>query len=600
MIKAKRVFKAIFAAAILVTAATILITQGEPVRAEVTGAAREGALPANPVHSCTKQNDGTDTTKWSYVYFGSYPQSEVTGSALTAEITEASYDANGDAWVNGTKYRRISKNNTNNADNFGSGTYRYFKWERLKWRVLKVNGSSMFVMADKGLDCKCYHDTPVSVLWKTSTLRSWLNNSFCGTAFNIDEQKAIIAQTVVSKDENGNIISANNTLDKIFILSNDEAANTAYGFCGDLAVLSASRVVKVSDYAYARGAGRSSYNNIYEDEGTWWLRSPGVNRIKISYVSSGANWPRWIADVNSTDNVCVPVMHISLSSDLWSVTDDGTSGAGGEDPGKRLEDIKKGLKEDLETYKDASNYREAQKEDLAAAITMGQAAIDAAADEIGAKLAHADAKTMIDRIKTDADLTEEENQAAADALIRAKEKSKQELDEYKNESDYRDEQIEELEAAIEAGKTAIDAAENEEDVNSALVAAKAVIDQIKTDMQLTLEEQKGAENADTDKTEELKGTSIKGKIKAKPKAFLVKWKKQKDITGYQIQYSPNKKFKKKGTKIKTVKKASATKLTVKKLKAKKKYFVRIRTYKIINNTNCYSKWSKARTVKTKK
>ena len=115
------------------------------------------------------------------------------------------------------------------------------------------------------------------------------------------------------------------------ILSNDEAANTAYGFCGDLAVLSASRVVKVSDYAYARGAGRSSYNNIYEDEGTWWLRSPGANRIKISYVSSGANWPRWIADVNSADHACVPVMHISLSSDLWSVTDDGTSGAGGKD-----------------------------------------------------------------------------------------------------------------------------------------------------------------------------------------------------------------------------------------------------------------------------
>ena len=95
-------------------------------------------------------------------------------------------------------------------------------------------------------------------------------------------------------------------------------------------------------------------------------------------------------------------------------------------------------------------------------------------------------------------------------------------------------------------------------------------------------------------------TAIKGKIKATTKAFLVKWEKQTDITGYQIQYSTNKKFKKKGTKLKTVKKPQTTKLTVKKLKAGKKYYVRIRTYKTVNATTYYSEWSKAKTVKIKK
>lgn len=47
------------------------------------------ASPANPVHHCTGQGDGTDYTDWSYVYFGSYPQSEVTGDTLTADIIGA-------------------------------------------------------------------------------------------------------------------------------------------------------------------------------------------------------------------------------------------------------------------------------------------------------------------------------------------------------------------------------------------------------------------------------------------------------------------------------------------------------------------------------
>ena len=41
------------------------------------------------------------TVDWSYVCFGSYPQREVKGKALTSAVTGASYDANGDALVDG-------------------------------------------------------------------------------------------------------------------------------------------------------------------------------------------------------------------------------------------------------------------------------------------------------------------------------------------------------------------------------------------------------------------------------------------------------------------------------------------------------------------
>ena len=45
--------------------------------------------PANPIHHCTKKNDGTDYTDFSYVYFGSYPQSEVTDRITIAAIDDA-------------------------------------------------------------------------------------------------------------------------------------------------------------------------------------------------------------------------------------------------------------------------------------------------------------------------------------------------------------------------------------------------------------------------------------------------------------------------------------------------------------------------------
>lgn len=91
-------------------------------------------------------------------------------------------------------------------------------------------------------------------------------------------------------------------------------------------------------------------------------------------------------------------------------------------------------------------------------------------------------------------------------------------------------------------------------------------------------------------------TSIK-KVKAKKKALKVTWKKAISINGYQIQYSTSNKFKK--SKTITIKKSKTTSKIIKKLKSKKKYYVRIRTYIISDGKNIYSNWSKAKSKKTK-
>ncbi len=95
-----------------------------------------------------------------------------------------------------------------------------------------------------------------------------------------------------------------------------------------------------------------------------------------------------------------------------------------------------------------------------------------------------------------------------------------------------------------------------------------------------------------------KSTSISS-IKAGSKRFTVKWKKQStQVTGYQIQYSTSSKFK--SPKTSTVTSYKTTSKTIKSLKAKKKYYVRIRTYKTVGKTKYYSSWSKAKSITTKK
>ena len=99
------------------------------------------------------------------------------------------------------------------------------------------------------------------------------------------------------------------------------------------------------------------------------------------------------------------------------------------------------------------------------------------------------------------------------------------------------------------------------------------------------------------KTVKPKKTSIKKLSKGKKK-FTVTWAKVSGVKGYQIQYSSDKKFKKNNKSV-TVTKQKSTKATVKKLKSKKKYYVRVRTYKTVNGKKIYSSWSKVKSVKTK-
>lgn len=140
-----------------------------------------------------------------------------------------------------------------------------------------------------------------------------------------------------------------------------------------------------------------------------------------------------------------------------------------------------------------------------------------------------------------------------------------------------------------------------EETTTALVDATTTLNEILTDK--TTEKVTKPRGASTDiakgsttKAVNKKKTSIK-KVVSKKKSLKIMWKKVSGVNGYQIQYSTSSKFKK--AKKMTIKKAKITSKTIKKLKAKKKYYVRIRTYITVNGKRKYSIWSKKKSKKTK-
>lgn len=295
-------------------------------------------LLGNPVYE-----EKADQAAWDCVYYGSYPQSEVTDEALLAELAalpEDSYNKAGDVVLGNMKYRRISKKtalNTDTADGYydwsrggGAGGYHYFVYEPIVWRVLRVDGRGMLLLADTCLEDKKYHNRDEEVTWKGSSLRSWLNgygakeniggysysdgNAFVNFAFTDEEQKKLLSYEAASSDNSYyGTGDGQSTKDKVFLLSVEDMSENSYGFSGKAAA-SHTRVMECSDYAWARGL----YTDTSKEKRAvwWWLRTAGEVQDEASgVVADGYILYNVSEPVNSVENGVCPAIYLSLDAD---------------------------------------------------------------------------------------------------------------------------------------------------------------------------------------------------------------------------------------------------------------------------------------------
>ncbi len=315
---------------------------------------------------CTKCGAEFHMTNGNYcchddvIYFGTYPQSEVTDTSVTDALTALSGELptadDSKAWtsygyyISGSvsnfmwhidiendneKYRGVyftsyrpyfttyssSTSNSYQDDNgYYTSTVYWFKYEPIKWQILMESDGKAFLLADIAIDSQNYYITSSnstrtvngSTVYETnytysySTIREWLTDTFYNTAFN-DLQKELILTTTVdnsvsSTGDSYNSYACANTSDRVFLLSYKEITYLTS---------TTARIRKSTDYAKSQGCWANTSSG-YVGNCWWWLRSP---------IRNGSDAERDICDdgsvvsnfsVNRTSRGVVPALWIAL------------------------------------------------------------------------------------------------------------------------------------------------------------------------------------------------------------------------------------------------------------------------------------------------
>ncbi len=267
--------------------------------------------------------------------FGSYPQSKVSDNALISSLdgvaktwisysylsgsgsegtmSESDYMKYCDISYGGEKYRAVTftafrprqtymqaaaKSSFVDDNGYSEGSVYYFRFEPIKWKILDPETGLMvsqsiidsqpysrfiYINGTDSNGAACYSDadfTNKACKYLPSSVRSFLNGDFYGTAFTPDEQSQIESASLVNDSFNKSwqIYASDDSRDKIFLLSYADVQNTAYGFSGSTAA-DAARVAEGTDYAKIQGLQTDETGS-----SPWWLRSAGNTSRNASFA----------------------------------------------------------------------------------------------------------------------------------------------------------------------------------------------------------------------------------------------------------------------------------------------------------------------------
>lgn len=248
--------------------------------------------------------EGGKKVTWDCIWFGSYPQTKIVSSSKENDLystleTANGWDKNNDIIIGKEKYHRAKKS--------------YFKYEPIKWRVIKCENGEALLLSDIVLDKQKYNKRLKKVTWEKSTLRKWLNKKFMNRVFSSSEQEAIHTTKVINEDNYYyKTDGGNDTLDKIYLLSLSETdEEKEYGFTDSYGM-----TIKYSNYADL------------DDYQYWWLRTPGEKNISAAAVDMSGK--AYLGGGESDMELGIrPVLHLNLlATDDYSyagkITSDGT------------------------------------------------------------------------------------------------------------------------------------------------------------------------------------------------------------------------------------------------------------------------------------
>ena len=148
----------------------------------------------------------------------------------------------------------------------------------LDWRVLDKKDGKLLVISNKTIEKRPYHGPGRGIAWETCAIRHYLNNIFYKNVFTADEQNLIQDTYIINTNNNRYDTNAGkNTIDKLFLLSTDEAKQYF-----DVKPLNIH-----PDYLNRKQWLRALYHSKKvknREENRWWLRSPGYKTDYAAYT----------------------------------------------------------------------------------------------------------------------------------------------------------------------------------------------------------------------------------------------------------------------------------------------------------------------------
>ena len=243
----------------------------------------------NPKIEDDSSTESGKKVTWDCLWFGSYPQSQVTekdGKIYTTLKNTNNWDKNGDATINNIKYHKAEVG--------------YVKYEPIKWRVLQVKNKEALLLSDVILDNQDYNDDYENITWEESSLRVWLNEKFINKAFSDKEKGKINIKRIINQDNlDYGTEGGNHTYDKIFLLSLSEVSEQQDG----------------KKYGFLDDGMRACENSTFCDGlSWWWLRSPGEFSDVAAGVHEDGRIDRDGCDIYNETNGVRPALHLNLSS----------------------------------------------------------------------------------------------------------------------------------------------------------------------------------------------------------------------------------------------------------------------------------------------
>lgn len=153
--------------------------------------------------------------------------------------------------------------------------------EKIRWIVLDVQGSKLFLLSEKALACLPFNKKSDGTAWAGCSLRMWLNNDFYNSAFSKDEKKGIKTTQVEDTREHTyyEVDTASRFSgtceDKVFLLSYLEARELLSqqdAYCEMTAVVSKHK----NRPKVEKSNGRSSC--------IWWLRTSAYKKNAMTIM----------------------------------------------------------------------------------------------------------------------------------------------------------------------------------------------------------------------------------------------------------------------------------------------------------------------------